>query len=194
MTYLLLGVMFTLALSFFGYGFATTIGLLPSAWGIAGILQFSLLLIGALVGSLVALVTGELWRRDHPRPLTRKRAILTSLSAAVIAFVAVLISWELRTGDFTRLQFQEWFLFGAVVVSFQFVLGTVQPSRKRRLLLVGELVVVFVSVFLFGFVSTGRGEINLVSYSFVSGGASLLLLLFGGPLYLLGNRLSSVPQ
>lgn len=192
MTYFILAMMFTIGFFFSGYGFATTIGLLPSAWGIVGVFEFVLFLIGTLSVSLVTLVTIQFWRQDQPQQITKRRAVLTSLSAATITFVAILASWQLRTGDFTKLQFQEWILFGSVVLSLQFVLGTVKPKRKRRLLLLGEVVVVF--VILFSFFSINRGEINLVSYSFVSGGASLLLLLFGGPLYLLGNRLGRVPQ
>ena len=192
MTYFILAVMFTVGFFFFGYGFATTIGFLPSAWGIVGVFEFVLFLIGTLSVSLVTLVTIQFWRQDQPQQITRRRAVLTSLSAATITFVVVLITWELRTGDFTRLQFQEWILFGSVVLSLQFVLGIVRPRRKRRLLLIGEMIVVL--VFLFGFFSIDRGEINLVSYSIVSGGASMLLLLFGGPLYILGIRLGRVPQ
>ncbi|MCO8265849.1 hypothetical protein ACOZ4B_09770 [Haloferax prahovense] len=192
MTYFILTMMFTVGFFFFGYGLATTIGLLPSAWGIVGVFGFVLFLIGTLSVSLVTLVTVQFWRQDQPHQITRRRAVLTSLSAATITFGAILASWQLRTGDFTKLQFQEWILFGSVVLSLQFVLGTVKPRRKRRLLLLGELAVVFGFVFLFEFFSTG--ETNLVSNSFVSGGASMVLLLFGGPLYLLGSRLSRVPQ
>lgn len=188
----LIAIVFTIGICVFGFGFAPIIGLLPSGWGIFGVFQFVLLVIGALLVSLMTVVTLQFWYQDRPQVLTTKRATQASFLAAVIAFVVVIASWGIKVGDFTVPQFPEWILLGLVVLSLQFALGTVTPKRRRRLLLLVETVGVF--LFLFGFLTVDRGEINFESYLVVSGGASVLLLLFGGPIYVLGTHLSRLDQ
>lgn len=183
---------FTPGICVFGYGFATTVGLLPSGWGILAVFQFGLLLVGALLVTLVTIATLQVHQRDRQEPLTEKQAIRTSLIAAVIALIVVIVSWTIRVGSFIVPQFSGWILLGLVVLGLQFPLGTVRPKRKRRQLFLSETAFVF--VFLFGFLTVDRGEIDFSSYLVVSGGATVLLLIFGSPLYFLGSILGSLPR
>ena len=185
--YHLIAVVLLVGLSAFAYGFASTIGLLPIGWGIHGVFQFLMLLVGSLVVSLLTLITIQFRRQDQPQRLTGKQAVQLGLIASAVAFVVIITPWSIRVGYFMIPQFPEWILLGLLVLSLQFALGTVTPKRMRRLLLLTELGVVFVAIF--GFLAVDRGEINVASYVVASGGATVLLLLFGGPLYLLGNRL-----
>ena len=89
----------------------------------------------------------------------------------------MIVSHSLRVGDLSLPQFLDWTAFGLIVLSLQFALGTVQPKRRRQLLLTAELIIVF--AFIFGFLAIDRGEINLASYLLVSGGASVLFVLVG---------------
>lgn len=184
----LVTAVFAIGISLFGYGFAVSVGLLPAGWGIFGVFQYVLLTVGALLGSLMALVLAWSWRRVPSRPLTWRRATLTSLVATVLALLAVVASHWLRVGDFSLPQFLNWTALGLLVLSLQFPLGTIQQKRRRRLVLIGESSLVFAVVF--GVLTVDRGAVNLVSYLFVSGGATASFLLFGSPLYLLGSRLN----
>lgn len=189
-TYKYLVAVFALSSLVFGYGFAVTVRLLPTGWGIFGVLQYIFLVIGALLLSLVTLIAGWLWQQEQPQALARRQALLMSIIASAIALGVTILSHQLRVGEFAVPQFLGWTLLGFLVLSTQFAVGTVRPRHQRRLLLLAECVVVFAVVF--GFLTLDRGEIQLASYLFVAGGASLLLLMFGGPLYLLGNHLSKL--
>lgn len=191
-TYKFLVAVFALSALVFGYGFAVTVRLLPTGWGIIGILQYIFLVIGALLLSLVALIAGWLWRQEQPQALTRSQALLMSIIASALALGVTILSHQLRVGEFAFPQFLGWTLLGVLVLSTQFAVGTVDPRQQRRLILLLECVVVFAVVF--GFLTLDRGEIQLASYLFVAGGASTLLFMFGGPLYLLGNHLSELSQ
>ena len=185
--YRLIAVGLLVGLSTFAYGFTSTIGLLPIGWGILGVFQFLMLLVGSLVVSLLTLVTLRFRRQGQPQRLTGRQAVQLGFIASAIAFAVIVASWAIRVGYFMIPQFPEWILLGLLVLSLQFALGTVMPKRRRCLLLLTELGAVFVAIF--GFLAVDRGEINVASYLVASGGATVLLLLFGGPLYLLGNRL-----
>jgi uncharacterized membrane protein len=191
-TYKYLVAVFALSALVFGYGFAVTVRLLPTGWGIFGILQYIFLAIGALLLSLVTLIAGWLWRQEQPQTLTRRQALLMSIITSAVALGVTVLSYQLRVGEFALPQFLGWTLLGFLVLSTQFAVGTVTPRQQRRLILLAGGVVVFAVVF--RFLTLDRGRIQLGSYLFVAGGASILLFMFGGPLYLLGNHLSKLSQ
>lgn len=187
-----IGVLFAVGLLLFGYGFAAfVLGILPIGWGVFAVMQYVVMAIGALLVSLTALITVWLWRQERPQLLTRRQLLPLVLVAPIIAFGALVVTEWLRVGELAppRFQFFDWTFLGLAVLSLQFFVGSVEPARRRRLILIAEAVVVFVC--LFGFLTVDRrGVENLASYVFVSGGAAILLFLFGSPLYLLGSRLS----
>lgn len=191
-TYKFLVAVFAFSALVFGYGFAVTVRLLPTGWGIVGVLQYIFLVIGALLLSLVTLIAGWLWRQEQPQALMRRQALLMSIIASAVALGVTILSYQFRVGEFALPQFLGWTLLGFLVLSTQFAVGTVKLRQQRRLILLAECVVVFAVVF--GFLALDRGGIQLGSYLFVAGGASILLLIFGGPLYLLGNHLSKLSQ
>ncbi|WP_435063887.1 hypothetical protein [Halobaculum sp. EA56] len=188
----LIAAVFLLGIGVFGYGLATTVGVLPSGFGILGVLQFVLLLVGSLLVALTATAAVRLRRREHPRTVTTPQAVRSGLVAAATAFCVVVAAWWVREGRVLVPQFPEWILLGSVGLGLQFALGTVTPGRTRRRLLAGELVAV--SLLLFTFLAVDRGRIQPVSYLTVSGGAAVLLFLFGYPLYLLGSELHGAPD
>lgn len=187
-----MAVVFTVGGILFGYGVGVTLRLLPSGWGIVAVFQGILMVLGALFLSVVALLTLWFWRQEHPHPLTKRQIVTISLLAPLLSAGATVVTYWLKVGELSLPQFLGWTMLGLAVVSLQFVLGTVTPGRRRRLLLLAEPIVIF--VVLFGFLTIDRQQVDLVSYTVVSGGAGILLLVFGGPLYLLGNQVSGVSR
>lgn len=186
-----ISVVFVVGALLFGYGLAVTLNLLPVGWGTVAVFQFILLTVGALLVSLMTLVV-LLRRQTNSGSITRRQLLFASLTAPLLTLaMTVALRW-VRRGELPLPGFLDWTLLGLVILSLQIMIGTVRPVRRRQLVFFAEAVVVF--VVLFGVLVFDRQELNLASYLLVSGGAVLLLILFGGPLYLLGNRLNSLVE
>ena len=65
-TLTILGVVFVFSLLAFGYGLAVFLGILPAGWGPLATVQYALLVLGALLSSLIALIAVRRWRRGRP--------------------------------------------------------------------------------------------------------------------------------
>lgn len=191
-TYTLLIAVFVLSITVFGYGFGVIVRLLPAGWGISGIVQYIALIIGALLSSLVALIAAWLWRQEQPQTLTSGRAIRMGTIASAMALGVTILSYRLRVGEVEFPRSLGWTLIGCLGMSTQFAVGTIEPRRRRWLTLLVECGIIFAAVF--AFITLNRGSIPPSSYSFLAGGASVLLLVSGGPLYLLGSHLSELPR
>lgn len=174
-----------LGLLLYAYGLAVALGLLPAGWGPVLVTQYALMVVGGLLVWLIALVV--LWSRflSGSGLLTERDRLAIWLLAPVATIATTMGSTWLSSG-LVSLPHAGWTVLGLVVLSFQFYLGTLTPKRLRRRILTIEPLVVFVLIFLF--LAIDRSTINLSSFLFVSGGATLLLVLGGGPLYLLGTR------
>jgi len=181
----LLAATFALGLALYGYGFAVALGILPAGWGPVVVTQYVLMVVGGLLGWLIALVF--LWSRlsSGSGLLTERDRLAICLLAPLGAIVTTMASNWLSAGVFTLPQ-SGWTVVGLIVLSLQFYLGTLTPARMRRRIVVLEPVAVFVLIF--GFLVIDRSTVNPASFLVVSGGASLLFILVGGPLYLLGVR------
>lgn len=188
---LIVGV-FAVGVIAFGYGFAVMVRLLPVGWGAVAVFQYILVVIGALLASLMAIVAVLRWHRKPTQPLTSRQLVVSSLLASLFSTGTTIGTWGVRTGESVLPQFLVWTGLGLAVLSLQLPLGTLRPARRRRVVLLAESAVVFVVIF--GFLIIDREAVNLASYTFVSGGAVVLLLLFGGPLILLGNRLAGASR
>lgn len=180
-----------------GYGFGVLAGVLPPR-SLVAILEYVVLVVGGLVSGLTALVLWWRWRQEQPRKLTWGQVVLTSVLAPVVPLGAVLVMERLRTGAFAVPRLFGWMCFGVLVVSAQFALGAgtgrqhgLRGAQSWRLLL-GECVGVFAVVVTLLTLTAASPDFE-ANLSF-AGGACLLLLLFGGPLYLLGRHLSYAPE
>jgi hypothetical protein len=183
---------FALSVLAFGYGVAVFLGFLPAGWGPLAVVQYALLVLGALLSSLLALITGRQWRRGQPRPLGTRQALLLSLIASTISLGAVILVERLRRGDFALPHLFGWTMFGLLVLSLQFAAGAVGSEQQSRRILLAECIPVFGGTFTY--LTITPVEPHLIGNLIVAGVACLLLVLFGGPLYLLGNHLSQAPQ
>jgi hypothetical protein len=190
-TSILLSVVFALSLLAFGYGLAVFLGRLPQGWGPLAAVQYTLLVLGALLSSLLALVAGRQWRRGQPRPLGGRQALSLSLVAAAVSLGAVLLVERLRRGEFALPHLIGWTTFGLLAVSLQFAAGAVGSERQLRRTLLAECTLVFAGTF--AYLTITPVEPQLIANLVFAGVACLLLVLFGGPLYLLGNHLSRTP-
>jgi hypothetical protein len=188
----LLGVVFALSLLAFGYGLAVFLGGLPAGWGALAAIQYVLLVLGGLLSSLLALVAGRQWRRGEPRPLGGRQALSVSLVAAAISLGAVLLVERLRRGEFALPHLIGWTTFGLLAVSLQFAAGAVGSERQLRRTLLAECTLVFAGTF--AYLTITPVEPHLLGNLVFAGAACLLLVLVGGPLYLLGTHLSRTPS
>lgn len=183
-------VLLAIGIFLYGYGFTVAVGFLPVGWGVTAVFQNIILALGALLVSLMGSIMVWRWRQGKRKPFNRKQLLTTIVVAPLVSILGALIPYWLRAGTFSLPQFMDLTLIGLGVVSVQLLIGTVDPVRRRRAILLAEAIIVFVVVF--GFLTVDRQGVNLTSYLFVSGGATVLLIIFGGPLYLLGNRLTAV--
>lgn len=181
----------------FGYGVAVTVlGLLPAGWGPVAVFQYVVMTVGALLVSLMALVTVWFSRQDEPRPLTRRAMLVTGLVAPLVSTGVMLVAhwWRVEATD-VWIQLVQWLLLGQVVLGLQLFVGSLEPVGRRRRVLAAEAVVVFALVAAYRLASGGGMDPgSLESALAVGGGAAGAFLLFGGPLYLLGNLLVCRPR
>jgi hypothetical protein len=183
---------FALALLAFGYGLAVFLGILPAGWGPLAAVQYALLVLGALLSSLIALIAGRRWRQGEQRPLGGRQALSMSLVATAISLGAVLLVERLRRGEFALPHLFGWTAFGLLVLSLQFAAGAVGSEEQSRRTLLAECTLLFAGTF--AYLTVTPVEPHLIGNLVVASVACLLLVLFGGPLYLLGTHLSQAPQ
>lgn len=193
----IVGLVFVVGVALFGYGLAATaLGLVPAGWGVVAVFQYVVMAVGALLASLMGLVTVWFSRQERPRPLPRSRMLVTGLLAPPVSTGALVVAHWWRVGEISvRLQFLDWLLLGGAVLGLQLFVGSLEPARRRRRVLLAE--VVLVPALVFSFLAVDRGALDLASlasYLFVSVGAAGLFLLVGGALYLLGNLLVCRPS
>lgn len=181
----------------FGYGVAVTVlGQLPAGWGVVAVLQFVVMTIGALLVSMMALVTVWFSRQAEPRPLSRRAVLVTGLVAPLVSTGVMVVAYWWRVGDGAfGVRLVQWLLLGQVVLGLQLFVGSLEPARRRRRILAAETLVVFGLVLSLLLVDRwAMAPQSLEAYLVPSGGAAGLFLLFGGPLYLLGNLLVCRPR
>lgn len=181
----------------FGYGVAVTVlGHLPAGWGIVAVLQFVVMTVGALLVSLMAVVTVWFSRQAEPRPLSRRAVLVTGLVAPLVSTGMMVVAHWWRVGDGTiGVRLVEWLLLGQVVLGLQLFVGSLEPARRRRRILAAETLAVFglvLSSLLAGWWAVDLQ--SLEAYLVPSAGAAGVFLLFGVPLYLLGNLLVCRPR
>jgi hypothetical protein len=115
-----------------------------------------------------------------------------SLVATAISLGAVLLVERLSRGEFALPHLFGWTTFGIVVVSLQFAAGAVGSEEQSRRTLLAECALLFAGTF--ASLTIAPVEPNLLGNLTFAVVACLLLVLFGGPLYLLGAHLSQAPQ
>jgi hypothetical protein len=190
-TYVLLVAVSVLSALAFGYGFAVFAGVLPALQFVA-IFEYVLLVIGGLSSALTGLAAAWLRRQEQPHPLTGRPALLMSSIASAVPLGAILLSAQLRFGEFTVPRVFGWTTVGVLVLSSQFAVGAVTPKRRTRHVLLTESGVVFAGVSTL--LTLNGGERPIAATLSIAGVGTVLFLVFAGPLYLLGHHLSDVSR
>lgn len=196
----------------FAYGFGTLAGILPREFWLL-LYHFFLSTVGALVSTLSGLVLYWLWRHGASRPLSPRRAVTISLVAPVASLAALVLAELVRVGEVgvyrpgavplsaTLL----WTTLCLLALSSWFAIGALTPDRPPEHVLPPTLLGFFLLVLSVSSVSAAllfAGELSLqllaeaVRGGFLvgSGAATVLLLVFGWPLYRLGARLATPVQ
>lgn len=182
----ILGIVVSSGILLFGYGVLAVIHLLP--WPpllFGGLVVVSVCAIGALDLSLGLVVVIWLRFRDNHRPFS-------TFWATSLAGIAVILALGL-TGAVTELspgesEWQFWLIGGLLILAIQFVIGA-RVSRWGSLswVFLGELLLVF--SFSMTILITTRADMQTVYFLALSAASSVLLCLFGWPLYMLGSRM-----
>ncbi len=193
----LVAAVFAVGLALFGYGTAATVlELLPAGWGAVAAMPYVVMAVGVLLASLMALVAAWFSRQEEPRPLPRRAVLAAGLVAPLVSTGVMVVAYWWQVGEPTlRLQRFEWLLLGQAVLGLQLFVGSLEPVRRRRRLLVAQAVAVF--LFTVSILVVDGGAVDLQSLDsalFVGGAAVGLFVLVGGPLYLLGNVLVCRPR